>query len=155
VLHWDHLLFFLTCGGECLQSAGFDVLQLHVVGEYGRLTAKIDVLSLLYVTYRATIELTVVIRPLRTGDSDVEQLGKIFNLLGTPTAENWPKAELLPNYIEFEPRLPRRDFKTLFSDRRAAEYDLLMSLLQLDPARRPTATEVHAVRCCCLIIRTL
>jgi cyclin-dependent kinase 7 len=82
---------------------------------------------------------------VQTGDSDVEQLGKIFNLLGTPTVENWPKAELLPNYIEFEPRLPRRDFKTLFSDRRAAEYDLLMSLLQLDPARRPTATEVRSV----------
>jgi serine/threonine protein kinase len=75
----------------------------------------------------------------------VEQLGKIFNLLGTPTVENWPKAELLPNFIEFEPRLPRRDFKTLFSDRRAAEYDLLMSLLQLDPARRPTATEVRSL----------
>ena len=36
------------------------------------------------------------------GDDDVQQLGKIFNVLGTPTRAEWPDVELLPNYVEFE-----------------------------------------------------
>lgn len=75
----------------------------------------------------------------------MEQLGKIFNLLGTPTPLNWPKAELLPGYVEFEPRLPM-NLAELFPRSRSAELDLLKVLLQLDPARRPSATQVSARR---------
>ncbi len=32
----------------------------------------------------------------------MQQLGKIFNVLGTPTRVDWPDVELLPNYVEFE-----------------------------------------------------
>ena len=32
----------------------------------------------------------------------MQQLGKIFNVLGTPTRADWPDVELLPNYVEFE-----------------------------------------------------
>lgn len=38
------------------------------------------------------------------GDSDLEQLQKIFNLVGTPNDVNWPNAKLLPGYVEFEVR---------------------------------------------------
>lgn len=79
------------------------------------------------------------------GDSDLEQLGKIFNVLGTPTAQNWPKVELLPNYIEFEARAPMK-LSELFSRSRSAELELLQALLQLDPSKRPTATQVGL--CC-------
>jgi cyclin-dependent kinase 7 len=35
----------------------------------------------------------IVLRtPLFPGETDIEQLGKIFNVLGTPTAENWPNS---------------------------------------------------------------
>jgi cyclin-dependent kinase 7 len=44
--------------------------------------------------------------PLFPGETDIEQLGKIFNVLGTPTAENWPNSHLLPNFVEFEARAP-------------------------------------------------
>jgi len=41
--------------------------------------------------------------PLFPGDSEVEQLTKIYSLLGTPTESMWPDAAKLPNYIAFEP----------------------------------------------------
>ena len=79
--------------------------------------------------------------PPHTGDSDIEQLGKIFNVLGTPTTQNWPKVELLPNYVEFEPRSPM-NLTELFSRNRSAELELLLAMLALDPAKRLTATQV-------------
>ena len=77
-----------------------------------------------------------------TGDTDLEQLGRIFNILGTPTAQNWPRASLLPNFVEFEPRSPM-NLAELFSRSHSAELDLLKGLLTLDPAQRLTATQVN------------
>eukprot|EP00601_Ochromonadales_sp_CCMP2298_P036525 CAMPEP_0173376578 /NCGR_PEP_ID=MMETSP1144-20121109/30244_1 /TAXON_ID=483371 /ORGANISM="non described non described, Strain CCMP2298" /LENGTH=290 /DNA_ID=CAMNT_0014329105 /DNA_START=245 /DNA_END=1114 /DNA_ORIENTATION=- len=78
------------------------------------------------------------------GDSDLQQLAKIFNLLGTPNSGNWPTASLLPQYMEFEPRLAL-SLLPLF--RRGgvggvpAEQDLLLKMLALDPAKRITAAQ--------------
>ncbi|KAJ1387611.1 kinase-like domain-containing protein, partial [Ochromonadaceae sp. CCMP2298] len=82
--------------------------------------------------------------PLFPGDSDLQQLAKIFNLLGTPNSGNWPTASLLPQYMEFEPRLAL-SLLPLF--RRGgvggvpAEQDLLLKMLALDPAKRITAAQ--------------
>ena len=35
--------------------------------------------------------------PLLQGKSDIEQIHKIFSLVGSPTEENWPKHTELPN----------------------------------------------------------
>jgi len=35
--------------------------------------------------------------PLLSGKSEMEQIHKIFNLVGSPTAQNWPKHQDLPN----------------------------------------------------------
>lgn len=35
--------------------------------------------------------------PLLPGKSDLEQVSKIFNLVGSPTEQNWPKHKDLPN----------------------------------------------------------
>ena len=37
------------------------------------------------------------------GGSDIEQLGKIFEVCGTPTPEDWPECEELPCYLPFNP----------------------------------------------------
>ena len=74
--------------------------------------------------------------PLFPGDSDLAQLGKIFNVLGTPTRESWPTAHLLPNYVEFEPRGPM-DLSVLFQQ--APALDLLLSMLTLNPMKRISA----------------
>jgi serine/threonine protein kinase len=35
-------------------------------------------------------------RPLFAGSDDIDQLAKIFQVLGTPSSETWPHAEALP-----------------------------------------------------------
>lgn len=76
-------------------------------------------------------------------DSNIEQLQKIFNVMGTPTLENWKNVELLPQFIEFEKRDPLI-LKELIVDkcRQSTEaYDLLKKLLMLDPRQRCTMQE--------------
>lgn len=36
--------------------------------------------------------------PLFQGDSEIDQLFKIFQVLGTPNEENWPEVTNLPDY---------------------------------------------------------
>uniref|UniRef100_Q9TXG4 CDK-activating kinase, CAK, P37 (Fragments) n=1 Tax=Marthasterias glacialis TaxID=7609 RepID=Q9TXG4_MARGL len=39
--------------------------------------------------------------PFLPGESDLDQLTRIFQTLGTVTEEQWPGMTLLPDYIEF------------------------------------------------------
>jgi cyclin-dependent kinase 7 len=49
------------------------------------------------------IFLEIVTRtPVFPGDTEVEQLTKIFSLLGTPSDSSWPDVSSLPYYIPFE-----------------------------------------------------
>jgi len=85
------------------------------------------------------------------GTTDIDQLGKIFNVIGTPTTTNWPGVELLPLYMEFEYRQPMnlislfRHSSSKVSGKESIplELDLLLRLLTLDPTKRLTATQVY------------
>ncbi|KAI9763469.1 MAG: hypothetical protein M1840_000483 [Geoglossum simile] len=86
--------------------------------------------------------------PLLQGKNEVDQLSKIFELCGIPTEENWPGFKRLPNARSL--RLPRNQqnigsvIRAKFPFLTASGTDLLTSLLSLNPARRPTASEVLA-----------
>jgi cyclin-dependent kinase len=43
-------------------------------------------------------------RPLFMGDSEIDQIFKIFKVLGTPNESNWPEALKLP---DFKPTFPK------------------------------------------------
>ncbi|XP_045449529.1 cyclin-dependent kinase 2 [Melitaea cinxia] len=47
------------------------------------------------------------------GDSEIDQLFRVFRALGTPGDEVWPGARLLPDYRAAFPRWPARDARTL------------------------------------------
>lgn len=48
--------------------------------------------------------------PLFQGDSEIQQLFKIFEILGTPNDDNWPGAKLLPYYQNTYPNWkPNKD----------------------------------------------
>jgi len=81
------------------------------------------------------------------GMSEVDQLSKIFNILGTPTDLLWPDAKLLGAYIEFEPR-EAMSLESIFSAAQPGEggVDLLLQMLVLDPRRRISAEEALAHR---------
>ena len=74
------------------------------------------------------------------GTSDLDQLSKIFDALGTPTPQNWPGVRELPDYVEYRfcPGVPLRD---IFSAAGDDLIELLEGLFHLYPPRRLTATQ--------------
>lgn len=80
-------------------------------------------------------------RPLFPGNSDMEQLAKIFQVLGTPSTEGWPHASSLPEYVEFTPQEPLDLKATLFTAASSDALDLLCKLLVLHPPGRISARD--------------
>jgi len=78
--------------------------------------------------------------PYLPGDSDIDQLGKIFAALGTPNEDIWPNMKELPYYIEFNV-CPTPPLKQLFSAASDDALDLLSKFLRFDPNARITASE--------------
>lgn len=86
--------------------------------------------------------------PLFQGKNEVTQLSAIFNLLGMPTREAWPDFKSLPNSKALVPLLSRaRSSKSkLTSGKYAyltnAGLGLLSDLLSMNPANRPSASDI-------------
>ncbi|KAH0833697.1 hypothetical protein AYO21_04443 [Fonsecaea monophora] len=89
--------------------------------------------------------------PLFQGRNEVDQLSRIFMLLGTPTRESWPGFRSLPNAKALHPLLTTSSKTTTttssltaskFPYLTSAGLRLLSSLLSLNPASRPTAADV-------------
>ncbi|KAB8300219.1 hypothetical protein EYC80_000436 [Monilinia laxa] len=82
------------------------------------------------------------------GCNEVDQLSKIFELLGLPTEATWPSFKRLPNARSL--RLPKNPnpatqgsvLRSKFPFLTSAGSSLLSSLLSLNPAKRPSAQEV-------------
>ena len=74
------------------------------------------------------------------GGGDVDQLAKIFSVLGTPTETSWKGVTDLPNYIEFE-KVDPQSFRSLFSGVDSNLVDLMSMMLVLDPNNRITLDE--------------
>jgi len=78
--------------------------------------------------------------PYLAGDSEIDQLSKIFWALGTPTDKDWPGMDLLPGYIQFTPC--EGSLESLFHFATDDAKELLKALLSINPNGRPTATDV-------------
>ncbi|EGW31470.1 uncharacterized protein SPAPADRAFT_62040, partial [Spathaspora passalidarum NRRL Y-27907] len=77
------------------------------------------------------------------GFDEVSQLCKIFNVMGTPTLEDWPDIEHLP---WFEMLKPKVNVASKFADKYQHimsddAFELAKRLLALNPRHRPTAEE--------------
>jgi cyclin-dependent kinase len=78
-------------------------------------------------------------RPLFCGDSEIDQLFKIFRLLGTPTEETWPGVELLRDYKPSFPKWQAQEMTALAKFLDPDGLDLLMKMLTYDPEKRISA----------------
>ncbi|XP_064608067.1 cyclin-dependent kinase 7-like [Liolophura sinensis] len=78
--------------------------------------------------------------PFLPGETDLDQLNKIFLALGTPTEEIWPEMKSLPDYIQFKP-CPGTALKDIFTACGPDLIEVLSKLLHLNPLRRCTASE--------------
>ncbi|XP_019462476.1 PREDICTED: cell division control protein 2 homolog 2 isoform X1 [Lupinus angustifolius] len=78
-------------------------------------------------------------RPLFPGDSEIDELFKIFRIMGTPNEETWPGVTSLPDFKSAFPKWSAKDLATLVPNLEPAGLDLLKSMLCLDPSKRITA----------------
>ncbi|CAI5739963.1 unnamed protein product [Peronospora destructor] len=78
--------------------------------------------------------------PLADGSSDIDQLSKIFAVLGSPHENGWEEAVQLPFYLRFKDTNPT-PLTEQFSMLSPAGVDLLSQLLKLDPKQRISASK--------------
>ncbi|XP_064414085.1 cyclin-dependent kinase 7 isoform X1 [Latimeria chalumnae] len=78
--------------------------------------------------------------PFLPGDSDLDQLTKIFEALGTPTEQQWPGMSSLPDYVSFK-SFPGTPLQHIFSAAGDDLLDLLQDLFTFNPSMRITAKQ--------------
>ncbi|KAG9014325.1 TFIIH complex serine/threonine-protein kinase subunit kin28 [Tulasnella sp. JGI-2019a] len=78
--------------------------------------------------------------PYLAGDSDLDQVKRIFHALGTPTEEEWPGYTKLPDYCSVG-QFPKQPLNMLFSAASPAALDLLSKCLIYEPRRRISAKD--------------
>ncbi|KAJ9114564.1 hypothetical protein QFC20_001438 [Naganishia adeliensis] len=82
-------------------------------------------------------------KPVFQGNGEIHQLEAIYEIMGTPTEEEWPGLASMPWYELVKPKemLPSR-FDEYFSKRlNTAGAELAKGLLHYDPAKRLTADQ--------------
>mmetsp|Transcript_46463 Transcript_46463/g.123308 ORF Transcript_46463/g.123308 Transcript_46463/m.123308 type:complete len:299 (+) Transcript_46463:123-1019(+) len=81
----------------------------------------------------------VMKRPLFPGDSEIDELFRIFRVLGTPDEETWPGVTTLPDYKPTFPHWAARPLSEVVSGMDAAGLDLLAQTMVYEPSRRVSA----------------
>ncbi|KAJ6012587.1 hypothetical protein N7522_002942 [Penicillium canescens] len=79
-------------------------------------------------------------KPLFRGDSEIDEIFKIFRVLGTPDEELWPGVTSFPDYKGTFPKWKRPD-ASIDPGMEPAGLELLEDLLQYDPAHRLSAKQ--------------
>lgn len=75
------------------------------------------------------------------GDSEIDQLFKIFRVMGTPTEANWPGVASLKDYKPTFPKWTGGELEGLCTKFGPEGVDLIKKLLVYDPAERLTPEE--------------
>lgn len=78
--------------------------------------------------------------PFLPGESDLDQLTRIFQTLGTPTEETWPGVTGLQDYIQFK-TFPGMPLKHIFTAAGDDLLDLITALLSVNPVYRVNCTQ--------------
>ncbi|KAH7338641.1 Pkinase-domain-containing protein [Rhizoctonia solani] len=78
-------------------------------------------------------------QPLFPGDSEIDQIFKIFRLLGTPNEEVWPGVSQLPDYKESFPQWSAVELSQTVRGIDAQGLDLIAQTLIYDTAHRISA----------------
>lgn len=78
-------------------------------------------------------------RALFPGDSEIDQLFRIFRTLGTPDESIWPGVSQLPDYKSMFPRWESQNISEVIPNIDSDAKDLFLKLLTYDPYRRISA----------------
>jgi len=77
--------------------------------------------------------------PLFPGDSEIDQIFKIFRILGTPNEEIWPGVSGLPDYKPTFPQWSRQELSRIVSNLDENGLDMLQRTLTYDHSKRISA----------------
>eukprot|EP00607_Mallomonas_marina_P002203 CAMPEP_0182437276 /NCGR_PEP_ID=MMETSP1167-20130531/84936_1 /TAXON_ID=2988 /ORGANISM="Mallomonas Sp, Strain CCMP3275" /LENGTH=297 /DNA_ID=CAMNT_0024630135 /DNA_START=655 /DNA_END=1548 /DNA_ORIENTATION=+ len=80
-------------------------------------------------------------RPLFPGDSEVDEVFRIFRILGTPNEDSWPGVTCLQDWNESFPVWPTLLISNFCGNLDDFGVDLVDNLLKLDPRKRLSAKE--------------
>lgn len=80
-------------------------------------------------------------QPLFKGDNEIDQLLKIFSILGTPDKDIWPEFETMPNYSPVFPKFKPAKFEEYFPNMDKNGINLLKQMLSYNPNQRITAKQ--------------
>lgn len=80
-------------------------------------------------------------KPLFPGDSEIDEIFKIFRILGTPSEVDWPGVSSFPDYKPSFPKWIRNEEVALVGSLDENGLDLLDALLVYDPAARISAKQ--------------
>lgn len=78
-------------------------------------------------------------QPLFPGDSEIDEIFRIFRVLGTPNDDIWPGVSSLPDYKPSFPQWNAVDLEAAVPSLDASGIDLLARTLVYDPAHRISA----------------
>lgn len=81
----------------------------------------------------------VMKRPLFPGDSEIDELFRIFRVLGTPDEDLWPGVTQLPDYKPTFPHWAPKALGEVITGMDPAGLDLLAQTLVYEPSRRVSA----------------
>jgi len=77
--------------------------------------------------------------PLFPGDSEIDQIFRIFRTLGTPDESIWSGVTKLPEYQPNFPQHPAQPLSKLYPQLEPSGLDLMEKMLQYEPSRRISA----------------
>lgn len=80
-------------------------------------------------------------KPLFCGDSEIDQLFKIFQVMGTPNDDLWEGVVDLPDYKPSFPKWKKKDLALLANNLDILGIDLLEKMIALDPLNRISPRE--------------
>ncbi|CAO2595841.1 Serine/threonine-protein kinase MAK [Lemmus lemmus] len=81
-------------------------------------------------------------RPLFPGTSEVDEIFKICQVLGTPKKSDWPEGYQLASSMNFRfPQCIPINLKTLIPNASSEAIQLMTEMLSWDPKKRPTASQ--------------
>eukprot|EP01121_Diplochlamys_sp_Union-15-3_P016097 TRINITY_DN5416_c0_g3_i1.p1 TRINITY_DN5416_c0_g3~~TRINITY_DN5416_c0_g3_i1.p1 ORF type:complete len:304 (-),score=36.04 TRINITY_DN5416_c0_g3_i1:90-1001(-) len=78
-------------------------------------------------------------RPLFPGDSEIDQIYRIFRILGTPNDDEWPGVSKLDNYRITFPKWKKQSLSSVLPKMDPDGLDLLESMLIYQPCKRISA----------------
>ncbi|OMJ93521.1 hypothetical protein SteCoe_3497 [Stentor coeruleus] len=78
-------------------------------------------------------------RPLFMGDSEIDQLFKIFKVLGTPNEDTFPGVTTFPDFKPTFPKWKPQNIERLVPNLDFNGVNLLMQMICFDPAKRISA----------------